>query len=1009
MKRIPVMDHRTEEELIAELRRKAAAYVPQWRYEPDQPDVGAALAAVYARMQYDTLKSYNQLFLKYQTEFFNALHISMKPAVPASGFVTFQLVNSTVDGVELPAGTVLTTSAVREDGEAVPLETRDDVYVSPVTLGAVYESYDGLDYIGRLYEDTQETREPFSLFRFEEENLQEHEFYIGHSFVCGLRTHGTLKLQLSVKEGELVEEQLLSLLADPESCDITYSNENGWWPFAACRVQDGALYLEKHEGQPVWEMTELDEIRMYWLRIRVKDGRQLTGLGFREMELASFSAYLKPESIYANGVDCSLEEYFPFGEQFSVYNEVYFASDEVFTKAGALVQLSFWLEFMKIPLNGLDREKNIDWKLIMQKNRISVEREYDISIAEVIWEYFNGNGWVRLFSGKEYGELFGVDGGTFRQKKLMCFTCPRDMKPVTVNGLESRYIRARVLKVNNAFKIQGQYISPVLTETRLEYEYPDRGCVPEWFCTVNNCSREMLRAGACLKQMYPFRPVIQTKDARPTLYIGTELPWEKGPLRLLFLIRRAGGGQLPTLVWQYESGGKWKELNPADETEYFSRSGLVTFAEPEKMQKTRRFGRELYWLRLVDLEGGYEIREQGRTQSLEYPVIEAIHENAVQAWTVRDGFEEYLTLERYQDHASFQLVNSGIYRLTMWERVQRLIPEPEKKRLYEQDAIREKFDGSGQLLETWVRWEEVDGFYASGREDRHYMLDANQGILSFGSGGHGKVPAPGILNGIHVEYSVGSGSEGNVPVGAVTGLDMETGFISQVTNPNAFFGGCGRETAAEAMERAAGEIQHGFRAVTSGDYEKLAREAAGNIQMAECFGGRNPEGKLQQGQVTLVLLPKQFETSLPFFPKLREQVMDYMKDKLPAGLYEQGRFHIQQPTMVQIQVRAEFTVTDFNQIFSCRKEILKRLETFLHPVTGNFDGGGFRIGRLPSRNQIDTILKSMDQIVDMRDLIITGAVFRDGEWSEISMEEAEAYPYALPVSGRHRIMIRTDR
>ena len=43
--------HRTTEEIMEEIWEKAAAYVPEWRLDRENPDIGGALAMFYDRIQ----------------------------------------------------------------------------------------------------------------------------------------------------------------------------------------------------------------------------------------------------------------------------------------------------------------------------------------------------------------------------------------------------------------------------------------------------------------------------------------------------------------------------------------------------------------------------------------------------------------------------------------------------------------------------------------------------------------------------------------------------------------------------------------------------------------------------------------------------------------------------------------------------------------------------------------------------------------------------------------------
>lgn len=1000
MEKIPAMD---QEALLRALQEKAAAYAPQWRMDTEDPDVGTALAFAFTRMQEGVIHRYGRLAQKHQSEFFSCLGIGMKPAAPAAGYVAFGLVNQQVKGVELPAGTALTAQAADGEGQAVPVQTKDDLFVGPVKIQAIYESYDGLDYIGSLYQEG-EGKKPFTLFGFEGENLQSHEFYIGHESVFSLKTRGEVLLRFFEGGGEPVEKRWLERLSDAGMAEFSYYSGDGYHPFESCMVQGDALVLKKGAGTPPWEKSELEGRDMYWLRCRVKDGRGLAGFCFREAGILSRAWGLLPESVNAGGMDCMLKEYFPFGEQFSLYNEVYFVSDEVFEKAGAQISLSFYLEFARIPLNAPDQE--IDWKLIMKKSSFQTEQEYDITIGEVIWEYFNGKGWVRLFEGREYAQIFGTGEGLLRRQKRLSFTCPADLRPALVNGRECRCIRARILKVNNAFKLQGQYISPVLTATRLEYGYEGRGPAPGAFVISGSGERQLLEASSCLGQMYAFHPVRLAGDKCPALYIGTDQPWRQGPCRILWIMERGRQDAMPPLKWEYEAEGRWREMNPADETGCFSRTGLAAFSGIGDGVRTRRFGRELYWLRLTDTQGHYaKGREDGEKPPKSLPRVLDFYENAVRAWTVSSGFEEYLTMERWEENASFRLQNRGIHSLELWEQENASMSAKERERLKEQGALREVTDGSGQVLETWVRWEERESLSASGPRDRHYLLDANEGIVTFGDGSRGRVPAPGVLNGLHVQYSLGGGEAGNLEKGQVTGLDLDAGFISQAVNPAPFYGGYDRETAKDAIRRGAWELKHRFRAVTPGDYEKLAMDISRSIERAACFGGVGPGGEPKPGHITLAVLQKQFKDRAAFFPELKRELLSGFKGRTPAGLLESGRFHIVEPVMVEICVRLDLWVDDFSEIFKCRRLAAEALERFLDPVCGGFGGKGWPIGTLPARSQIDAVLKNSGASQDMRNLMITGIIRENGSVTETSLEDMGRCPFALPLAGGHKIMV----
>lgn len=1007
MEKIPVTDARTELEILEEMGKKAVFYTPEWRFDQAAPDIGTALASVYANMHYGTISQYNQIASKFKTEFFRMLQASMKPSAPAAGYATFSLVNDQVEGIELPKGTALTCGITDDDGEMIPLETLDDLYVSPVKLEAVYESFDGEDYIGKLFEADPQASETvvtgFHLFTRETGNLQIHEFYLGHPYALLMKSSGKLELTLYEREGLLVKERLLKRLLESNTAVFEYSVDQGWETFDKAYVENSRLCFEKQAEKKPWHSCLVGEEELCWLRCRILDFGKVKELSFQEAYLATQGSLLAPDSINANGMDSGRDQYFPFGEQFSVYNEVYLESDEALSKPGSLVQLSFQREFIKIPLADLDWGLEIDWKLIMPKSAIKVEKEYDISIAEVIWEYFNGSGWVKLFPGKEYSGVFGLDEGTHRQKVVLVFQCPKDSGPVMVNGREGYYVRARILKVNNAFKTQGQYISPVLRQTYFQYQYMEDGVQPTHLVVSNNLVTRCFRAEECLKQPYVFSPVFPAGDKVPTLYLGMEQPFQEGPLRMLWMVENGNMDKRPPLQWEYYGNGRWRNLNPADETEYFRKTGLITFTGPDDAVRTEIFGQHLYWIRIRDQENVYQ-----NSRPEDCPVISSVHMNAVHIWTVRSGFEEYMTLEKYEDNPQFWLLYRGIHDIRVWVNETGVITDAQKKVLEQEGRLSCIYDGDGVAAETWVLWKETESFSQEDRNSRCYRIDANEGRLSFGGGRHGRLPSPGVLNGIHVVYSIGGGSVGNLEEGQVNGLNLSAGFINQVGNPLPLSGGYDRENATNAMERTAGGLRHKFRAVTTQDYEMLALEASGNIGRAACFGGLKKDGRPAPGHVTLVLLQRDYENEMIYFSQLQEKVLKYLEDKVPAGLLARGQFHIIPPVMVEVRVSAQVWVVDFNQIFQCRTAILENLDRFLNPITGNFDGKGWEVGTLPGRSQLESLLKHISEVEDIRNLIITGVIRNGSIKTEVRLEDMEQCPYVLPEAGRHRITVHVE-
>ena len=64
--------------------------------------------------------------------------------------------------------------------------------------------------------------------------------------------------------------------------------------------------------------------------------------------------------------------------------------------------------------------------------------------------------------------------------------------------------------------------------------------------------------------------------------------------------------KLPNLGYEYYSNGHWRNLNIVDETKHLKKTGLLTLMEQENFTKKRLFGKERYWIRILDYEKLYQ-------------------------------------------------------------------------------------------------------------------------------------------------------------------------------------------------------------------------------------------------------------------------------------------------------------------------------------------------------------------------------------------------------------------
>ena len=76
--------------------------------------------------------------------------------------------------------------------------------------------------------------------------------------------------------------------------------------------------------------------------------------------------------------------------------------------------------------------------------------------------------------------------------KRVEFTCPEDMERALVGAAESFAVRARILKISNAFKTSSYYMAPVISGVSLRYRYEAESSRPEFFYEKNNLEEHFL-------------------------------------------------------------------------------------------------------------------------------------------------------------------------------------------------------------------------------------------------------------------------------------------------------------------------------------------------------------------------------------------------------------------------------------------------------------------------------------------------------------------------------------
>lgn len=949
------LDQRTKEDIIQQMEELAYYYTPEWRFHSLNPDVGSALINLYGDMYMQMIRRYNLIPERDRLIFFEWLGTCQKAAQPAEGYVSFGIQKEAGEGVFLPVGTGLIGRT--EQGERVKLQTKEDLYVSTSEIKSIFYCNGREDRIQCMAEGEG------PLSNRNTPNLQEHVCRLGHSVVFSV--HGEAEIVIILG---LQREDWDRVIGNPELTEFSYSSEQGEWSFSEWSCQKNVVRLKKTKEMPDFAVTSVQKQDNHYIFWKAKNIQAYDGLEMNGIQIGTIGVKQSPERIYTAEGEEGGSRYYPFGERPYSYGEFYLCSDEVFGKRGAVIRLKLNIEFRRIPLLIEPIPLPIQWKAIMKQSDFMEEEAIPITINQVIWEYYNGVGFTKLFSEPFYGDIFTPEGEEKERSVTIELTCPMDIQPFFIYASNGYCIRARILRMNHDYVRTGYYLTPFITHVDLCYDYGEAMQEPELCICRNNLEERWVKAGQTIA------PFWGLSEKRPTLYIGFDRVLNGGPFGLYCNVDWRRISQLER-KWNYESysGREWKGMMVEDHTNNLRKSGVLLVFDNEDTIPLRLFGIECYWIRLIAME------QMEERQQEEIPIRE-IWWNTVPIIAVETAPEEFFTVSGYEKNPMCQLKQKNIQEITVW--------------------VRER----GIQSDTWVCWEERQNFYQSGAEDCHYRVNRKEGQIFFSDGKKGRLPERGLEKNVKVHYTWGGGSQGSLGPGLVCQMERATRFLNQVTNRYSLSGGREEETSEEAIERVSKQLRHHNRAVMLSDYEALAKEASRDVAKVKAFSNRNSNGERESGGITMVVLSKSFDEENFDFQCLKERIYDCLRERMPGILQLQNHLSIIEPWFTKIEVAAVCVLKPHTPAFACRIEAVERLRRFLNPLIGNFDGNGWGIGTAPRREQIRNALREISGVETIKKIVIKAYCWRNQRMWEIDLEDSIP-AYMVVISGEHVIRL----
>ncbi len=312
----------------------------------------------------------------------------------------------------------------------------------------------------------------------------------------------------------------------------------------------------------------------------------------------------------------------------------------------------------------------------------------------------------------------------------------------------------------------------------------------------------------------------------------------------------------------------------------------------------------------------------------------------------------------------------------------------------------------------WQEWVQVPDFAGSGPEDRHFVLDAVAGEISFGPAvrepdgtvrQYGAVP-PKSARVRADAYLTGGGRAGNLAPRAVSVLKSSIPYVSRVENRRSMAGGVDGEEIENAKLRGPISLRTRGRAVTTEDFEHLALEAAPELARVRAVAAGDGA---DAGSVRVLVVPAaqddagrlRFEQLLP-----SDETLARVAARLDECRVVGTRVLVEPPAYRGITIVARLRARPRVNPTRLQDEAMRAIYGYFHPITGGPEGTGWPFGRPVQVGEVYAVLQGLRGTELVEDVRLFGADPITGQRGQVT-QRLDLEPNALVFSYEHQLLV----
>lgn len=1004
------IDNRDASLIEKKISDLASQYETGWEPDYENPDIGTAIAKVYAKGIEDNIGRVNNILDRYHTEFVNMLDMSLLAAKPASSIVVMQMLSETVPGTAVPKGTKL----LYDNGdEPYVFETDHSLYVSSSRVSTAFMT-DGeegsiVPLLGRFtrpllpgerphkkeadtldeeaVDDVVENDntdsffieefKPFTLYN-EKGGIERNAvcFYHPNVFDTGMddiyvRIEGNSLLVSDIenglyifcfedKEGGIKEFDHVSLLDDRETFILNKDNDSGFT----------RLLLVAKEVP--------------------KESKKVKRISF-----SSKGKEMPAEAVSSGSADYDINNFAPFTDTLTLYSECYICHNRYFSKVGAKITITFDIFFDENRITLTTEEEEQSLKIIKRRNKASQKEIFtDCYAQEIVIEYFTGTVWKKLQLSEDPRMLFY---GEQKKHVELEFICPSDWEETENGSNEGKAIRITLIKSDNCYLRPAVHHYPIVKNLLISYTYEDR--------YVNAAKTEiyydtkLVDISDSIYEEKGYTLIKRSDYIEDALYLGFSGRIENGPASILFQLQDGIRFSGIKCHFEYLGHDGWRSLKVLDYTENFTRSGVVMFMPPSDMKLAELEKNKCYYIRILRVN-----REASAENTSVLPKIENIVLNAVQVSNIETMGQVPLYIDEPIPNMRFALGATNVLDAEVWVNEMGKFSIQDMRDLYESEPEKYQIeaDDVGNILAFFVKWSEVERFETS-EDKRVYVLDRHTNELIFGDGVRTWMPR--ITDNTSVRFTVRccNGQAGNVEAFSISEPLGVLNFIGEIYNPVKAYGGSNIETLENALLRGAGMLSSRNRLVSMDDFIRTIMSYSDTIDQVAGITGMTIDGKEDDAEITFLLLMKDFAEGSFAFHRIVGGLKNQLVKNSELTLIP-DKLHIVEPIYVDISVNVWVNIVTIDESFEIQGLLEKCLEDYLNPLGYN-TGSGWKIGTIPKKPQILmrlSVLKS--RAIVKKSVMIAHYTDADGE-HEMDLGDLVVTPFMVCKSGKHKVNI----